>query len=71
MNRNRAVNRLKEQRQMLGWTQHDEARATGIAPGRISFFETGRVQLTDEEMERIKSALAKRAKEVSEVFAVA
>jgi transcriptional regulator with XRE-family HTH domain len=62
--------KLRRQREMLGWSQFELARASDIAPGRISFAETGRVKLNDEELARVKGALARRAKEVSEVFAV-
>jgi DNA-binding XRE family transcriptional regulator len=67
----RQMNKLRKQRRMLAWTQHQLARAAGIAPGRISFWETGRVTLTDEELERVKRALAKRAEEITSALAVA
>lgn len=64
-------NKLKRQRKMLGWSQFELARASDIAPGRISFAETKRVQLTDAELKRIKDALARRAEEVTAACAVA
>jgi len=59
------MKKLRQKREMLGWTQHDLARAAGIAPGRISFWETERTELSDAELERVKTALARRAKEVA------
>jgi transcriptional regulator with XRE-family HTH domain len=63
--------KLRQQREMVGWSQFELARASGLAPGRVSFAETGRVKLNDEEVARVKRALARRAKAVSEEFAVA
>jgi transcriptional regulator with XRE-family HTH domain len=54
---------------MLGWTQHQLAEAAKIAPGRIIWAETGRVKLTNDELQRIKDALARRAKEVADAVA--
>jgi DNA-binding transcriptional regulator YiaG len=56
---------------MLGWSQHDMARAAAIRPGRVEFWETGRIKLSDVELERIKAALARRAKEVTAALASA
>jgi transcriptional regulator with XRE-family HTH domain len=63
------ITKLKRQRKMLGWSQFELAKAADIAPGRISFAETGRVRLNDEELARVKSALAKRAEEVARTVA--
>jgi predicted transcriptional regulator len=63
------MKRLKRQRRMLGLTQVDAARATGIPLWRITFAETGRVRLTREEIHKIKAALARRAQEVAAAVA--
>jgi transcriptional regulator with XRE-family HTH domain len=65
------MKKLRKQRQMLGWSQHDMARAAAIRPGRVEFWETGRIKLSDVELERIKAALARRAKEVTAALASA
>lgn len=64
------MNTLRKQRKCLGMTQHDLSRATGIIPSRIAFFETGRRQLTDREIARIKKALARRAAKVAAIAAI-
>jgi transcriptional regulator with XRE-family HTH domain len=65
------MNKLRRQREMLGWTQHDLARAAHVSPARISFWETRRTDLTNAELDRVKAALAKRAEEVTAALAVA
>ena len=60
---------FRKQRRMLGLTQHQRAAAAKIAPGRIIWAETGRVKLTNAELQRIKDALARRAKEVADAVA--
>jgi transcriptional regulator with XRE-family HTH domain len=65
------MNRLKKQRRLLGMTQHEMARAAGIAPGRLIWAETARVKLTSDELQRIKDALAQRALEVNAALAAA
>lgn len=64
------MNRLKKQRRMLGMTQHQLADAARIAPGRIAFWETGRVRLKTEELQRVKDALARRRQKVVAAVAV-
>jgi len=54
---------------MLGFTQSEESRITGIPLWRIAFAETGRVRLTREEIDKIKAALARRAQEVATALA--
>ncbi len=56
---------LIRNRKLVGWTQFDLARATGIPTGRITFAETGRTTLTKDEIAKVKSAIRKRAKEVA------
>lgn len=56
---------------MLGWRQHALAHAANIPPWKITFWETGRTELTDAELERVRNALARRAKEVTDALAAA
>jgi predicted transcriptional regulator len=64
------MNKLfRKQRRLLGWTQHNLARAARISRSRIAFAETGRIRLSDAEVERIKHALARRAEEVAAALA--
>ncbi len=63
------MNTLRKQRKLLGMTQHDLAHAARIVPSRIAFFETGRRQLTDVEIAKIRKALARRAAKVAAVVA--
>jgi predicted transcriptional regulator len=62
---------LKRQRQLLGLTQHELAHSAKISPWKITFGETGRVRLTSEEIQRVKTALARRAEQVSAALAAA
>jgi transcriptional regulator with XRE-family HTH domain len=65
------MTKLRRQRQMLGLSQYELARAAGISPGKIAYWETRRVQLSEEEIERVKRALALRAEEVKAAIAAA
>jgi transcriptional regulator with XRE-family HTH domain len=56
---------------MSGLTQFELAKAAGLTANKITFWETGRSQLTDAELERVKNALAARAKEVQDALAAA
>ena len=60
---------LAKKRRMVGMTQHNLARQTGISIGRIVFAETGRVALTPEEVERVQNVLRQRARKALEVVA--
>ena len=64
------MKKLRQKRQMLGWSQHDLERAAAIRFGKLAFWETGRVELSEAELERVKNALARRAKEVTAALAV-
>jgi predicted transcriptional regulator len=66
-----AMGRWRKQRRLLAWTQHDLARAARISRSRIAFAETGRIRLTDVEIERIKRALARRAEDVAAAISAA
>lgn len=55
---------LAKRRRMLGATQHDIARATGLSINRVVFIETGRVVPEPEELDRIRHALRKRARKI-------
>jgi transcriptional regulator with XRE-family HTH domain len=59
------MNRLKKRRQMSGLTQHRLHVLTKIPLGRITYFESGRIRLTPDELQRIEQALAARAKEIA------
>jgi|HubBroStandDraft_2_1064218.scaffolds.fasta_scaffold658785_1 predicted transcriptional regulator len=65
------MKKLRKQRRMVGLSQFELARLTGLAPGRIVFAETGRVTLKPEEIEKIKAALAHRVAEVNAALAAA
>ena len=65
------MRKLRQKRQMLGWRQHALAHAANIPPWKITFWETGRTELTDAELERVRNALARRAKEVTDALAAA
>jgi DNA-binding XRE family transcriptional regulator len=59
------MNKLKKYRRMVGLTQHALSRLTGIPLGRLVYAETGRLKLTDEEIQLIKSAIRQRNMEVT------
>jgi len=65
------MKKLRQKRQMLGWTQHDLERAASIRRGKLAFWETRRLELSDAELERVKNALDRRAKEVTEALTAA
>ena len=65
------MKKLRKTREMLGLTQFALAKAAGLSANKVTFWETGRSQLTDAELERVKSALAARAKEVQDALAAA
>jgi predicted transcriptional regulator len=59
------MGKLKKHRRMVGLTQHDVARLTGIPFGRLVYAETGRIRLTCEEIERIRGVITSRAAEIA------
>ena len=63
------MNELKTKRKALGLTQHQLGQATDIPPWKITYFETGRVRLTKYELQRINTALVKRATELAQIVA--
>ena len=65
------MRKFRKQRKLVGLTQYELSRLTGIPPGRIVFAETGRVRLAPNEIELIKSAIQKRATEITKELAVA
>jgi transcriptional regulator with XRE-family HTH domain len=65
------MKKLRKTREMSGLTQFELAKAAGLTANKITFWETGRSQLTDAELERVKNALAARAKEVQDALAAA
>jgi len=56
---------LRKRRRMLGLTQHQLARSANLPLWKISWSETGRVKLTAEETEQIRTAFAQRAAEIA------
>ena len=63
------MEQLKRQRRYLGMTQHELAKVANVAPWKITFAETGRAELTADEIERVKVALAKQAAEIGDSVA--
>lgn len=59
---------LKKLRRAVGMTQFAMHVATGITETRIAFAETGRLQLTREEVELIRTAVQKRLAENAELI---
>lgn len=56
---------LSKRRRMLGLTQHQLAERADLPLWKISWSETGRVKLTAEETEQIRTAFAQRAAEIA------
>jgi Helix-turn-helix len=59
---NRSIAKL---RRRVGLTQHALSAATGIPVNRIVFFETSRIALDPGELDKIRSALRKRARQTA------
>jgi transcriptional regulator with XRE-family HTH domain len=59
------MKKLKQRRRMLGLSQFDLAKRTGILYSRITFFETGRRRLTKDEIGRIERVLSQRMKQIA------
>jgi transcriptional regulator with XRE-family HTH domain len=53
--RNAYDRQLAKKRRMLGLTQHQVSRLTGISLNRLVYAETGRTELSPEERERCMS----------------
>jgi predicted transcriptional regulator len=51
-------------RRCTGISQHALAAESGVPRWKICFHETNRIQLSDEELQRIKTVLERRAREV-------
>jgi transcriptional regulator with XRE-family HTH domain len=58
---NREGKTIGKKRKLVGLTQHSLAVATGIDVQRITYFETGRLLLEPQELDRIRKALKNRA----------
>jgi transcriptional regulator with XRE-family HTH domain len=52
---------ISRKRRMVGLTQHSLAEASGVNVQRITYFETGRLLLEPQELDRIRKALKNRA----------
>jgi transcriptional regulator with XRE-family HTH domain len=64
--KNRTENRsLAKLRRRTGMTQHQLSDETGIAVGRIVFFETERSELLPQEIDKVRSVLRKRARQTA------
>lgn len=63
------MKKLKQQRRAVGLSQHALGHLARVSRARIAYAETGRTKLTEDELERIKGALALRAREVAEMVA--
>lgn len=54
---------LKALRRSVGFTQIRLARLAGVSAWRVAQFESGVLELTDAEVERLKLALGQAARE--------
>ncbi len=54
---------LQRLRKLVGWSQFDVAKASGICRTRVSLFENGHITLQPMEVSNICSALEKAAAE--------
>jgi predicted transcriptional regulator len=52
---------IGKKRRMVGLTQHHLARESKVPVQRITYFETGRLLLEPDEIDRIRKALKNRA----------
>jgi predicted transcriptional regulator len=60
---------LGHKRKMVGLTQHQLAELSGVSVSRIAFVETGRLDLEEDELVRIRRVLKARAKKVMQACA--
>ncbi len=56
--------RLRKLRQMVGLSQFNVARRSGVARTRISLFENGDVELTTRELGAVREVLEEAASEL-------
>lgn len=59
---------LKRLRRCVGFTQQSLSAATGITETKIAFAETGRLQLTRDEVELIRTAIQKQLAKNTELI---
>lgn len=52
---------LAKRRRMVGLTQHNLAKESGVPVARITYAETGRLTLDDSELDKLDAVLRKRA----------
>ena len=64
------MTKLAKHRRMLGLSQHELARRAEVKISRLIFAETGRVRLTQSEVDRIRLVLTQRARRVAIALAV-
>ncbi len=60
---------LGKRRKMCGITQHQLARDANVSLNRLVFCETGRADLTPEELERVQRVLRQRARKAMDAVA--
>jgi predicted transcriptional regulator len=60
---------ISRRRRLVGLTQHALAKKSRVPVQKITFAETGRAELTPEELNRIWSALRVRAQKVFDAVA--
>jgi predicted transcriptional regulator len=58
------MKQLKRRRKQLGLTQFDLAKKARVQYSRITFAETGRCQLTTEEIHRIENVFERCAENI-------
>jgi transcriptional regulator with XRE-family HTH domain len=61
---------IRTKRKSLGLTQHELAKKSGVTFARLSYGETGRIQLTPDEIERIEEVFRARAQRVFDAVMV-
>jgi hypothetical protein len=64
------MKKLAKQRRMLGLSQHELSRRADVKFSRLTFAETGRVRLTESELDRIRLVLTQRARRIAIALAV-
>ncbi len=65
------MRKLRQMRKLLGLTQDQLAKAAGLTANKLTYWETQRIELSAAELEKVKAALARRAKEVQDALAAA
>lgn len=58
------IRKLKQHREMLGLTQFELAKDSGVSVMRIAYAESGRTKYRADEVQRIKRVLRKRVREI-------